>query len=259
MLNTYEDFKKEFYKLAQIDLNAYKENQMRRRINSFIEKKRCYGYVDFFQLIQKDRGIFDDFITYLTINVSEFYRNPSQWNVLEKVVIPHLVACFGRKLRVWSAACSTGDEPYSLAMLLGDYVSLGQLEIIATDMDKEVLSIAKKGCYTAKSLKGLPDKYLEKYFTKQPDGMYRIDDSIRRCIQFRQHNLLKDPYPTDVDLLVCRNVLIYFTDEAKNDVYRNFVKSMKKRGILFIGSTEQIIGSERFGLETFQSFFYKKV
>ncbi len=84
-------------------------------------------------------------------------------------------------------------------------------------------------------------------------------DSIKKCITFRQHNLLKDSYIADVDLLVCRNVLIYFTDDAKDGIYKGFVKSLKRNGILFVGSTEQIIGPDRYGLETFQSFFYKKL
>lgn len=259
MLNNYEDFKKEFFKVSKIDLNSYKENQMKRRIDNFIEKNQCEGYVNFLKLIQKDSNVYDMFITYLTINVSEFYRNPAQWTTLQKVVIPHLLECFGKKLRIWSAACSTGDEPYSLAMVLSDYVSLNQIEIIATDMDKEVLSKAKRGCYNEKSVKGLPDKYINKYFEKDEHGLYHVVDSIKKCITFRQHNLLKDSYIADVDLLVCRNVLIYFTDDAKDGIYKGFVKSLKKNGILFVGSTEQIIGPDRYGLETFQSFFYKKL
>ncbi len=144
-------------------------------------------------------------------------------------------------------------------MVLSDYVSLNQIEIIATDMDKEVLSKAKRGCYNEKSVKGLPDKYINKYFQKDEHGLYHVVDSIKKCITFRQHNLLKDSYIADVDLLVCRNVLIYFTDEAKDGIYKGFVKSLKRNGILFVGSTEQIIGPDRYGLESFQSFFYKKL
>lgn len=258
MLNNYENFKTEFLRLSKIDLNSYKENQMKRRIDNFLSKNHCTGYTDFFEKLKSDKEVYDKFITYLTINVSEFYRNPEQWQTLETLIIPHLLEKFGRKLRVWSAACSTGDEPYSLAMVLSDFLPLSQVEIIATDLDKEVLSKAKRGWYNEKSLKGLPDKYLKKFFVKDETGIYKVSDSLKGCITFKEHNLLKDTYPSDVNLLVCRNVLIYFTDEAKDTIYKNFVNSLKKDGVLFVGSTEQIIGPGRYGLETIKSFFYKK-
>lgn len=259
MLIGYENFKKDFIRLSGIDLNAYKENQMKRRIDNFIGKNHCVGYDDFVQKIKTDKDLYDKFITYLTINVSEFYRNPSQWQMLESIVIPHLIERFGKKLRIWSAACSTGDEPYTLAMVFSDFLPLNQIEIIATDLDKEVLSKAKRGWYNEKSIKDLPAKYQKKYFEKDESGIYKVTDSLKRCITFQEHNLLKDRYPSDIDLIVCRNVTIYFTDEAKDDVYRGFSRSLKKEGVLFVGNTEQIIGPDQFGLESIKSFFYKKL
>lgn len=258
MINDYESFKKDFIRLSGIDLHAYKENQMKRRIENFISKNHCAGYDDFVKKIKTDKDLYDKFITYLTINVSEFYRNPSQWQMLESIVIPHLIERFGKKLRIWSAACSTGDEPYTLAMVFSDFLPLNQIEIIATDLDKEVLSKAKKGWYNEKSIKGLPMKYQKKFFEKDESGIFKVNDSLKRCITFKEHNLLKDRYPTDVDLIVCRNVTIYFTDEAKEEVYRGFARSLKKDGVLFVGNTEQIIGPDQFGLESIKSFFYKK-
>lgn len=259
MLNNYEDFKREFLYLSGIDLNSYKESQMKRRIDNFVTKHQCKGYVDFLAKLKQDSDVYKAFITYLTINVSEFYRNPTQWRTLDETVIPYLLKKFGNRLRIWSAACSTGDEPYSLAMVLSDHLSLGQFEIIATDLDKEVLAKAKKGLYTEKSIKGLPEKYRNKFMVKESDGSYRISDSLRKCITFQEHNLLKDKYLKDIHLLVCRNVLIYFTDSAKDNIYKGFAQSLKKDGILFVGSTEQIIGPEKFGFESIKSFFYKKL
>lgn len=259
MQNNYEDFKKEFLRLSGIDLDSYKEAQMKRRINNFISRCNCHGYVDFFDKIRKEQDVLKTFITYLTINVSEFYRNPMQWQTLEKDVIPQLINNFGRRLRIWSAACSTGDEPYTLAMVFSDFVPLGQIEIIATDLDKEVLAKAKNGLYSEKSLRGLPAKYREKYFEKQDADTYRVSDSLRRCISFKEQNLLKDAYPRDLNLIVCRNVCIYFTEQAKDGIYAHFSDSLKKNGILFVGSTEQIIDPERYGFESIKSFFYKKL
>lgn len=259
MLNNYEDFKKEFRFLSGIDLNFYKESQMKRRIDNFVSKNHCQGYVDFLAGLKRDSDMYKTFITYLTINVSEFYRNPAQWQTLEETVIPYLIKHFGKRLRIWSAACSTGDEPYSLAMVFSEYLNPGQFEIIATDLDKEVLAKAKKGLYTEKSIKGLPEKYRNKFLVKDGEGMYRVSDSLRKCITFREQNLLKDEYPKDVHLLVCRNVLIYFTDSAKDNIYKEFARSLKRDGILFVGSTEQIIGADRYGFESIKSFFYKKL
>ncbi len=259
MINKYEDFKAQFIKLSGIDLSSYKETQMKRRIDNFIAKNNCSGYGDFLILLKKDKSVYDSFITYLTINVSEFYRNPAQWKTLESQIIPFLLKNRTRKrFRIWSAACSTGDEPYTLAMVMSDFLPLSQVEIIATDMDNEVLSKARAGVYIEKSLKGLPGRYVKQYFTKDENNLFHVSNALKGCITFKQHNLLRDPYPRDIDLLVCRNVLIYFTEEAKAGIYREFVKSLTNSGVLFVGSTEQIIGCAEFGLDTFHSFFYRK-
>ena len=196
-------------------------------------------------LLRQDTEIHDSFITYLTINVSEFYRNPLQWQTLEKDIIPLLLKRFPKPLRIWSAACSTGDEPYSLAMVLSDFLPLSQVQILATDMDAEVLAKAKAGCYTGQSIKGLPQRYRDKFLEKDEHGIYRVSNKLKSCISFfKQHNLLKDGYPQRVHLIVCRNVMIYFTEEAKERIYRRFSDSLCKQGILFVGSTEQIIGAK---------------
>lgn len=256
--NSYETFKRDYLKLAGIDLNSYKENQMKRRIDNFIRKQKIATYGEFIQLIKRDKSIYDRFITYLTINVSEFYRNPIQWKVLEEIIFPSLLKKFGRPLRIWSAACSTGDEPYSLAMVLSEILPLTQFKIIATDLDNEVLEKAKKGYYTKNSIKGLPEKFQEKYIESCPDGIVKVSDRLKSCITFRQHNLLEDEYPRDMHLIVCRNVMIYFTDDAKRKMYHKFTDSLMEQGILFVGSTEQIIGPEQYRLQGVKSFFYEK-
>ena len=258
-VNNYEYLKKEVYALTKIDLNAYKEAQMKRRIDALIAKHKISGYENFVKALKSDKELFEAFVNYLTINVSEFYRNPEQWVVLDKDVFPKLIKKFGKNLKIWSAACSTGDEPYSLAMVLGDLVPLEQVKIIATDIDKQVLEKAKLGLYNDKSLKGLPKQYIDKYFTKVNDRTYQISDKIKKCVDFKEHNLLKDPYPTNCDIIVCRNVLIYFTEEAKEEVYKKFNASLKKDAYLFVGSTEQIIQPQKLGYVTQKSFFYKKM
>ena len=253
----YEGFKVQILQLIGVDLSMYKQNQMKRRIDSLIQKFECRGYEEYLAILKRDSKVLDDFKSYITINVTEFYRNPMQWEVLKNSILPELVKKNNR-LRIWSAACSTGDEPYSIAMLIDSLFPMSQVEIVATDIDAQVLDKARKGTYIEKNLCNIPEDYKEKYFTRQ-ENEYLISDHIKRYVNFKQHNLLKDPYPDNMDLIVCRNVLIYFTEEAKNDIYHRFSDALSKDGILFVGSTEQIIMSQEYGFESNKIFFYNKI
>ena len=255
MMN-YEGFKEQVLILTGIDLSAYKENQMKRRIDALIRKHLCSGYDEYLHVLKKDRKVLEDFVDYLTINVTEFFRNPSQWDILEKHIFPLLLEK-KRTLKIWSAACSTGDEPYSLAMVLSKIVPLNQIQILATDIDKEVLAKAQEGFYTNRNMTNMPKTFRDLYI-KEENGGYRISDQIKKCITFKQHNLLKDPYPIGMDLIVCRNVLIYFTEEAKKEIYHKFNEALVDEGILFVGSTEQIIMCQDYGFEPNKIFFYQK-
>lgn len=252
----YEQFKQEILRMSTIDLSAYKERQMKRRIDSLIKKNNYKDYKAYVDGLRSNTKLYTEFINYLTINVSEFYRNPNQWKVLESDIIPYLLKS-SSNLKIWSAACSTGDEPYSLVMVLSKHMPLARIKIIATDIDKQVLEKARVGLYSAKSIEGLPKEYSTKFMTKIGES-YKINDDVKKCVEFKQHNLLKDPYPKDCDLIVCRNVLIYFTEEAKDIIYKNFNGALRNNGILFVGSTEQIIMSFKYKLTPIKTFFYKK-
>ncbi len=254
----YEQFKEQVLALTKINLHMYKEKQMKRRIDSLIAKHKIPGYKEYVDAIKKDTKLFEEFVNYLTINVSEFWRNPDQWKVLEEQVMPELIKMSGKNLKVWSAACSTGDEPYSLVMLFSKFMPLSNIKILATDIDKQVLEKARVGLYNEKSLAGLPKEFKDKYFTKIGASNYQISDEIKKCVEFKEGNLLADKYPTGLDLILCRNVVIYFTDEAKTEIYKKFNQSLKQGGYLFVGSTEQIINYKELNYSSFKSFFYKK-
>lgn len=257
MAYDYEYFKKAVFDLTKIDLNAYKEKQMKRRIDTLIAKNKIVGYDNYVAALKSNNRLFEEFVNYLTINVSEFYRNADQWQIMDKEIIPELIKRFGKNLKIWSAACSTGDEPYSLVMAFSRHLPLNQIKIYATDLDKQVIAKAKTGLYVEKSIASVPDDFKKKYFTKVGPS-YQISDEIKSRVEFREHNLLKDTYPTDCHLIVCRNVLIYFTEEAKEEVFRKFYSSLKPGGFLFIGSTEQIINHKEIGYGRKNSFFYEK-
>lgn len=253
----YEYFKKEIWKLTEINLSSYKEQQMKRRIDTLIANHGISGYDKYITALKSDRELFEEFVSYITINVSEFYRNPEQWAFLEKEVFPEMIGRFGKNLKIWSAACSTGDEPYSLVMALSRFVPLSQINIFATDLDKQIIEKAKVGLYKEKSVAAVPEDLRKRFFTKV--GLsYKIADEIKARVHFQEHNLLKDPYPKDFHLIVCRNVLIYFTEEAKEEIFRKFYASLTPGGTLFIGSTEQIMDYKDIGYQRRNSFFYSK-
>lgn len=254
----YENFKQDVYKLININLTLYKERQMKRRIESLMSRNKFKNFLDYFNALKKDDRLLSEFVSYLTINVSEFYRNPNQWILFENKIIPYLIDRFGKRLRIWSAACSTGDEPYTIAMILEKHLPVEQIKIYATDIDEDVLRYAREGFYAERSLERLPKELLKRHFIKSEKG-YRINDNIKRCVEFSKHNLLEDKYPGDIHMIVCRNVVIYFTDEAKNYVYSNFNRTLVQDGILFIGNTEQIIHADELGFSAMESFFYQKM
>ncbi len=255
-MSDYEQFIQGIKRKTGIDLALYKEAQMKRRLTSLYEKKGFKNFVDFYAALDKDRDLMNEFLDRMTINVSEFYRNGKRWEILQNKIFPKLLQT-NSKLKIWSAACSTGEEPYSLAMVLSHHQPLSHIRIQATDLDENVIQKAKLGLYPERSLAEVPKDVQAKYFTKE-GVFYRVNEDVKRTVTFKKHNLLKDPYESNFDLIVCRNVMIYFTEEAKDQIYENFSKSLRTGGILFVGSTEQIFNPARYGFEVEDTFFYRK-
>lgn len=253
----YEQFKQKIYAKLGIDLNLYKEAQMKRRLTSLRNKRGYRDFVSYFQALNQDDDLLKEFVDRITINVSEFFRNPKRWHVLQTKVLPYLTR-EKKSLQIWSAACSTGEEPYSLAMMLNTYFPQIQYQILATDIDQKALDKAKEAIYSEQDMKEVPPELKMKYFT-QKYGLYYLDPSLKQNITFKQHNLLADHYPQQLDLIVCRNVLIYFTEDAKDMIYRKFNQALIENGILFVGSTEQIFNPAQYQFSVFDTFFYEKV
>ncbi len=256
-MSDYEQFIQKVKRKTRIDLSLYKEAQMKRRLTSLYRKRGYDNFVEYFDAIDRDPLMMEEFLDRMTINVSEFYRNPKRWDVLDKRMIPLLME-ESRRLKVWSAACSTGEEPYSLAMVLSNHMPLRDVRIEATDLDEGALERAKVGLYNDRAIKDVPKEMLARYFNEEGNH-YQVVDEIKRTVTFRQHNLLEDRYGFGYDLIVCRNVMIYFTEEAKDQIYQGFSKALRPGGILFVGSTEQIFDPERYHLEPIDTFFYQKL
>ncbi|WP_026826170.1 MULTISPECIES: protein-glutamate O-methyltransferase CheR [Exiguobacterium] len=257
-MNDYAIFVKKFYIKSGIDLNLYKEAQMKRRMVALREKKGYASFLEYLKAMDMDRQLYEEFLDRMTINVSEFYRNPIRWQQLEEDILPYLIRSSKGKLRVWSAACSTGEEPYSLAMLLSKHLAPSQFSIMATDLDDVVIEKAKQGKYHERALIDLPVEFQKRYFTRRGED-YFISDEIKQLVTFKKHNLLADVYERNFDLIVCRNVLIYFTEDAKGKVYSSFQRALRPGGMLFVGGTEQIFQPKRYGYAMKQSFFYEKI
>jgi chemotaxis protein methyltransferase CheR len=164
----------------------------------------------------------------------------------------------GRALKVWSAGCSFGAEPYTLAMILADLAPSVRHSLTATDIDQKILQKAQRGIFTEADVKNVPPAAKARYL--KPRGAdYEVAPSIRDRIAFRRHNLLADRFEADHDLIVCRNVVIYFTEQAKDELFRRFAAALRPGGVLFVGGTERVFNAREIGLESKIPFFYERV
>mgnify|MGYP000918741266 FL=1 len=255
-MNDYIYFCAYFYKKSKINLSLYKEKQMKRRIDTFINRQGLNNYIDFITMLNNDNNLYEHFLNYITINVTEFFRNPEQWNALSNDILPPLIKN-KKKLKMWSCACSSGEEVYSLQFIL--HSGNINYELMATDIDSRVLKKAYNGIYDIRQIKNINSLSINKYFTKLDDIKYSVKDEYKKNIRFAVLNLLENEYPQDIDLILCRNVLIYLTEKAKGNILEKLSNALCTGGVLFVGSTEQIIYPQNYGLKAHKLFFYKKV
>ena len=249
-------FKKEIYKRFGLYLEGYKEPQLKRRIDSLMASLNVQDYASYLRLLSQDKGCWHLFIDKVTINVTEFFRNPEIFAQLEKEIIPDLLQRF-KTLKIWSAACADGSEPYSVAIILQDIDPRGRHLIEATDIDPDALESARSGLYPAKALQAVSHERLQKYFRPVGDK-FQIDERIKKMVRFRLHDLLKDPYGKGYHLILCRNVMIYFTPDVQRDIYRRFYESLHPGGVLFIGATETMFYYRELGYIREAAWFYRR-
>jgi chemotaxis protein methyltransferase CheR len=251
------DFFKDWVKdKLKVDLNAYKEKQLHRRIATVMQSAGCKDLRSYAALIQKDEQVRRVFLDYITINVTEFYRNKEIFDEFESAMNDVLVPRF-KNLKIWSAACSIGAEPYSVAMIM-ERNNIRNGRILATDIDDTILSKAKEGKYRENELKNVGSRELEQYFSRSGNE-FKIVDTIKKKVEFKKHDLLLDRYEKNFHAVICRNVTIYFKNEAKNEVYRKINESLEKGGIFFTGATEAIYNPASFGFRKLSTFLYEKV
>lgn len=240
-----------------INLKAYKQNQLQRRLLSLMSRVGVNSVEEYISLLKRDQAQRKKFLDFITINVTEFFRNPEIFDDLEKKVKEELFKNGSRPLKIWSAACSIGAEPYSLAIIMNEIAPNMKHKIIATDIDATILNRAKMGEYSTTEIKNVKDVRFKKYFTQQGDK-YIINQNIKNMVTFKKHDLILDSYEKDFDLIVCRNVVIYFNQDIKDKIYNKFSTSLKKQGLLFVGATESIYNYREYGFEKASTFIYRK-
>lgn len=253
----FDEFHKWVHKELGIDLTAYKPEQLNRRINSLITRIGVKNLQEYTTLIKKDDEQRQKFLDFITINVTEFFRNPELFNEVETLIRDRLLA-EKKNIKIWSAACSIGCEPYSLAIILKRLKAENRATILATDIDNTILGKAKEGKYTDAEVKNVPKDELNKYFANENKN-YFINNEIKSLVTFKKHDLICDNYDRNFDLIVCRNVVIYFKNDIKRLIYNKFSASLNPGGLLFVGATESIYNYKEFGLEKVSTFVYKKV
>lgn len=240
-----------------VPLGQYKEPQMKRRLASVMSRRGVRDWPGFTKAMAADPQLLGEVRDTLTINVSEFFRQPERFTDLEKNYLPRLLG-ERRSLKIWSAGCSIGCEPYTLAMILNEVDPKGMHSIVATDVDMPILSRAREGKgYHPTEVRAVPPAYMKKYFT-QENGSYSVVNAIRQKVTFRRQDLLSDPYPQDLDLILCRNVVIYFTEEAKSKIYDGFGRALRPGGLLFVGGSEMIMRSHDMGFRAAGTSMYQR-
>ncbi len=250
--------KKRLRALTGINLECYKSPQMRRRLDGYLERVRAPSWAEFLRTLEKDPQAVRQLRDFLTINVTNFFRDRPKWEELRTHILP-LIRRPGQVLRAWSAACSIGAEPFSLAILFQEDRAIWRYHILGTDIDKDALETARAGGpYTAADVKEVDAAWLARYFRRDGAG-YWVQPALRQRVEFAEKDLLRSTAKDEFDLVVCRNVLIYFTEEAKDQVLRGLVQALKIGGVLFIGATESISPARLGGLERISLSFYRRI
>jgi chemotaxis protein methyltransferase CheR len=237
-------------KMKGFDGQNYKLNYVKRRVAVRMRATKSATYRDYFQFLAQNHDEASHLLDRLTIHVTEFFRDPEIYEALREKVFPSLLtAARNKRIRVWSAACSTGEEPYSLAFLLSELLgprSEFSFEILATDVDAASLRTARLGEYSRESAGKISKKVLGKMFRVE-GAKFKVLPGLQKTIRFVQHDLF-GVWPEDFsgfDLILCRNVLIYLTAPQQQKLYENFSRVLNSGGVLVLGLTETLLGPAR--------------
>lgn len=260
----FELYRKLIYDESGITFSATNRSILESRLKERLREKKLDSLNQYYSLIVKDREELKTLLDSVTTNLTRFFRNQAHFDAIEKFVVPEIIKRRGasgdRKIRFWSAGCSTGEEPYTIAMLLKDILPVGWgFEVVASDISLKCLMVGKEGFYADGRIQGVPDSYLARFFDKKPGG-FQIKDDIKKLVRFDYHNLKNDSGLRNLDVVFCRNVLIYFDEAAQKATVERFWDAMAPKSYLFIGHSESLFGmNTRFEFaKTDWATFYRK-
>jgi len=208
----------------------------------------AHTYPEYMAVLKKDHSEYDRLFDTLTINVTNFFRDKSTYRIIEETVIPELVSSKKREgkkiIRVWTAGCASGEEPYSMAILfhkiLGERIGDYLISIYATDIDDKIMEKAKRAEYEAGTVSEVDEKILRRYFNC--NLKYNLKEVIKQMVRFKRHDLISDRPLAHLDIILCRNVLIYFSRELQMRLFGKFCEALNKGGYLILGKTESLAG-----------------
>lgn len=227
------------------DFTGYKSSSLMRRVEHRMQTIKIASYSDYHDYIKANPQEFTPLFNTIEINVTSFFRDAKAWNYVAELIIPRIIAAKAdsEQIRIWNAGCASGEETYTLAILLAEALGVEQfrsrVKIYSTDIDKEALSQARLGSYSSKEVVNIPPALWERYFDKA-DNRYIFRQDLRRSLIFCRHNMIQDAPMSKIDLLVCRNVLIYFNIDSQTRVLARFHFSLKDSGFLFLGTSEML-------------------
>lgn len=243
---------------AGIDLKAYKAGQVQRRVQGLMLRSGVEHLGDYLGLLDREPGRRQELQSCVTVAVSEFFRTPEQFQHLAVEVLPRLLE-LRAGLRIWSAGCSYGAEPYSLALLLHQLQPAVRHYLLATDVDELALARARAGdSFSEHDLRNVSHEWREFFGPGREKGHYAVTSALRTMVTFRRHDLLSDSVEADFDLIVCRNVMIYFTDDAKLRLYASLYSALRPGGYLFVGDAEVVNRLAEAGFKREAVGFYRK-
>jgi Methylase of chemotaxis methyl-accepting proteins len=242
----FDQYRRLIYDESGITFSATNRAILESRLKERLRDKQIQHVSEYYALLTKDKEELKLMLDSVTTNLTRFFRNQPHFDALINYVIPEVLKTKrernDNKIRVWSAGCSTGEEPYTLAMIFKDKLPPGiQAEIVASDLSLKSLMVGKAGFYPEARIAGIPDNYLSRFFEQKNNG-YQVKDELMKMIRFDYHNLKNDSGQRNVDILFCRNVLIYFDEAAQKAVIDRFWDAMSPKSYLFIGHSESLFG-----------------
>jgi chemotaxis protein methyltransferase CheR len=252
----YVDFCEGLRQICGLDLSQYKRPQMERRLRSFFAAKGVTRLTDCLDTLRRDRAELDALLDRVTINVSQLWRHPEQWRVLERTVLPELGEA--RTVRAWSAGCSYGAEAYTLASVCARVLAGKHVSILGTDIDTRMVARAQEALFSEADAREMPPAELERSFDRTPEG-YRPKAALRRLVRFERGDLLRmTPRRASFDLVMCRNTVIYFSEPIRDELHSRLAHAVRPGGYLVVGATERVSKPADLGLELAFPFVYRK-